>query len=180
MTLPVDDLGRQSVRSEVPPPVRSAPPLRPARPGSRSGVQAAPAAVQRRGGRNWSSNATLLTAVTVIISLGNYSYSFLVLHLMGARAFSRFSAAQGLLLVIGSGGMAAIPWAGTATQPRAKLRHTREKKRLEVSSSASQNTPARNGRTKRSTISCDRCHRASSAAAVRSGPVRSRAGAAAA
>jgi O-antigen/teichoic acid export membrane protein len=63
------------------------------------------------GGSGWGISASVVTAVTVLISLGNYLYSFIVVHLMGAREFSRFSAAQGLMLVLGSGCMAAIPWA---------------------------------------------------------------------
>jgi O-antigen/teichoic acid export membrane protein len=59
----------------------------------------------------WGMSASLVTVATVVISLGNYLYSFLVVHLMSAREFSRFSAAQGLMLVLGSGCMAAIPWA---------------------------------------------------------------------
>ncbi len=61
--------------------------------------------------RSWGGTAALLTLATVGVSLGNYVYSFLVVHLMSARDFSRFSGAQGLMLVLGSGAMAAIPWA---------------------------------------------------------------------
>jgi O-antigen/teichoic acid export membrane protein len=139
MTVPVDDRGRQRSQPEavtlparpeaLPPPPESllAPPESDRRAEDRrledrraedlpaedlrAEPTADPGSPHRRSARDWGSNATLLTAVTVIISLGNYSYSFLVLHLLGARAFSRFGAAQGLLLVIGSGGMAAIPWA---------------------------------------------------------------------
>lgn len=60
---------------------------------------------------NWGVNATVLTIATVVLSAGNYAYSFVIVHLLGAREFARFSAAQGLFLVIGSGCMAAIPWA---------------------------------------------------------------------
>ncbi len=60
---------------------------------------------------SWGGTAALLTLATVGVSLGNYVYSFLVVHLMSARDFSRFSGAQGLMLVLGSGCMAAIPWA---------------------------------------------------------------------
>jgi O-antigen/teichoic acid export membrane protein len=65
----------------------------------------------RRRRASWGVNATLLTIATVVLSAGNYAYSFVIVHLLGAREFARFSAAQGLLLVIGSGCMAAIPWA---------------------------------------------------------------------
>jgi O-antigen/teichoic acid export membrane protein len=62
-------------------------------------------------GVGWAANAGLITAITILISVGNYLYSFLVVHLTRPEEFSRFSAAQGLLVVLGSGSVAAVPWA---------------------------------------------------------------------
>ena len=48
--------------------------------------------------------------MTVVLSAGNYAFSFAIVHLLGPTEFAHFVAAQGLFLVIGSGCMAAIPW----------------------------------------------------------------------
>ena len=60
---------------------------------------------------NWGATAALLSVVTVFVSLGNYVFSLAILRLLPADQYTAFAAAQSLLLVIGSGVMAAIPWA---------------------------------------------------------------------
>ncbi len=61
--------------------------------------------------RGWHLGAGLLSASTVLISAGNYAYSLVAVRTLEPAEFSRFSAAQALLLVLGTGCMAAIPWA---------------------------------------------------------------------
>lgn len=61
--------------------------------------------------RSWALQASLLAGVTVVISAGNYAFSLTMAHLLRPGQFAQFSAAQGLLLVLGNGCMAAIPWA---------------------------------------------------------------------
>lgn len=53
----------------------------------------------------------LLTATTVAIGLSNYVMSLAVVRLLPASQFTEFAAAQGLLLVLGTGSLAAVPWA---------------------------------------------------------------------
>jgi O-antigen/teichoic acid export membrane protein len=47
----------------------------------------------------------------LVVSGGNYAFTLAVVHLLRPAEFARFSASQGLLLVLGNGCMAAIPWA---------------------------------------------------------------------
>ena len=61
--------------------------------------------------RPWALQASLLAGVTAVLSGGNYVFSLAVAHLLPPGQFAEFSAAQGLLLVLGNGCMAAIPWA---------------------------------------------------------------------
>lgn len=61
--------------------------------------------------RGWHLGAGILSASTVLISAGNYAYSLIAVRTLDPAEFSRFSAAQALLLVLGTGCMAAIPWA---------------------------------------------------------------------
>jgi O-antigen/teichoic acid export membrane protein len=53
----------------------------------------------------------MLSAATVLVSAGNYAFSLVAVRTLEPAEFSRFSAAQALLLVLGTGCMAAIPWA---------------------------------------------------------------------
>jgi O-antigen/teichoic acid export membrane protein len=65
----------------------------------------------RPSGDGWYLGAGILSASTVLISAGNYAYSLIAVRTLKPAEFSRFSAAQALLLVLGTGCMAAIPWA---------------------------------------------------------------------
>lgn len=55
--------------------------------------------------------ATLVSLTTVAISLANYAFSLLAVRILAPLAYARFASAQGLLLILGSGCMAAVPWA---------------------------------------------------------------------
>jgi O-antigen/teichoic acid export membrane protein len=55
--------------------------------------------------------ATLVSLTTVGISLVNYAFSLLAVRILAPLEYARFASAQGLLLVLGSGCMAAVPWA---------------------------------------------------------------------
>ena len=72
-----------------------------------------PQAVVSHGppGRGWYLGAGVLSAATVLVSAGNYAFSLVAVRTLEPAEFSRFSAAQALLLVFGTGCMAAIPWA---------------------------------------------------------------------
>lgn len=59
----------------------------------------------------WAKGAGALSLVTVVVSAGNYAYSLAGVRLLDTDEFASFAAAQGLLLVLGSGCMAAVPWA---------------------------------------------------------------------
>lgn len=61
--------------------------------------------------RSWGRNLGLMTVATVAVSAGNYAFSLVAVHLLAPQAFSTFAATQGLLLVLGTGCMAAVPWA---------------------------------------------------------------------
>ena len=62
-------------------------------------------------GGGWQRNAGLLSIATVVISAGNYGFSLVALRLLPPESFSRFAAGQAVLLILGNGAMAAIPWA---------------------------------------------------------------------
>lgn len=76
-----------------------------------SEVAAAGARLADRSAPEWGAHIVILSVATVIVSLGNYAFSLAILHLLPADEYTVFAAAQSLLLVIGSGVMAAIPWA---------------------------------------------------------------------
>lgn len=52
-----------------------------------------------------------VTATTILVGVANYSMSLVVVRYLPARQFSEFAAGQGLLLVLGTGSLAALPWA---------------------------------------------------------------------
>ena len=75
--------------------------------------------------RSWALQASLLAGVTVVVSGGNYAFSLVMARLLRPGQFATFSAAQGLLLVLGNGCMAAIPWAVAryiATSPGSRVK----------------------------------------------------------
>ncbi|PZS31992.1 MAG: hypothetical protein DLM58_10740 [Pseudonocardiales bacterium] len=53
----------------------------------------------------------LVTVTTILVGLANYGMSLVVVRYLPAREFSEFAAGQGLLLVLGTGSLAALPWA---------------------------------------------------------------------
>lgn len=71
------------------------------------------------------NHAAFISLVTILVSGANYGFSLAAVRLLPARAYGQFASAQGLLLVLGTGCMAAIPWAITKyisrnpTDPRA-------------------------------------------------------------
>lgn len=73
----------------------------------RTGTHAAPRQTQ---GETWRRGATFLTASTLLISVANYAFSLSMTSLLPADEFVDFVAIQSLLLVIGTGVMAAVPW----------------------------------------------------------------------
>lgn len=62
-------------------------------------------------GRRVERQALLLSLTTIGVSGANYVFSLLVIYLMAPADYVRYAAVQSLLLVLGSGCMAAIPWA---------------------------------------------------------------------
>jgi O-antigen/teichoic acid export membrane protein len=59
----------------------------------------------------WRRGAGILAISTIAIGLGNYAVALLMTRILSAHEFSRFASGQGLLLVLGTGSMAALPWA---------------------------------------------------------------------
>lgn len=57
------------------------------------------------------NQATFLSLATLIVSGANYGYSLAVIRLLPSREYAQFASVQGLLLVMGTASMAAIPWA---------------------------------------------------------------------
>lgn len=55
--------------------------------------------------------AAIVSATTVVTSVANYGFSLLVIRLLAAPDYVQYASVQSLLLVLGSGGMAAVPWA---------------------------------------------------------------------
>ena len=59
----------------------------------------------------WRRSVGLLAVATVGIGVANYLVAIVGVHLLPAAQFSDFAAGQGLLLVLGTGSFAALPWA---------------------------------------------------------------------
>ncbi|NRG42355.1 hypothetical protein HRK28_15685 [Rathayibacter sp. VKM Ac-2835] len=55
--------------------------------------------------------SAVVSATTLVVSIANYAFSLVLIHLLTAPDYVAYASAQSLLLVLGSGGMAAIPWA---------------------------------------------------------------------
>jgi O-antigen/teichoic acid export membrane protein len=56
-------------------------------------------------------HAAVVSATTLVVSIANYALSVLLIRLLAAPDYVAYASIQSLLLVLGSGGMAAIPWA---------------------------------------------------------------------
>jgi O-antigen/teichoic acid export membrane protein/polysaccharide pyruvyl transferase WcaK-like protein len=63
------------------------------------------------GSRSLAQQATLIALTTVGVSIVSYAWSLVLIRLLPVGDYGRFATAQGLLLVLGSGSMAAVPWA---------------------------------------------------------------------
>lgn len=59
----------------------------------------------------WRRSVGVLAVTTISIGVANYAMSLAIVRLLPAAQFSAFAAGQGLLLVLGTGSMAALPWA---------------------------------------------------------------------
>lgn len=62
------------------------------------------------GGRV-QQHAAVVSATTLVVSLANYAFSFALIRLLLPADYVAYASIQSLLLVLGSGAMAAIPWA---------------------------------------------------------------------
>ena len=56
-------------------------------------------------------HAAVVSATTLVVSIANYAFSLVLIRLLTAPDYVAYASIQSLLLVLGSGGMAAIPWA---------------------------------------------------------------------
>ncbi|KQM83935.1 hypothetical protein [Agromyces sp. Leaf222] len=56
-------------------------------------------------------HAAVVSATTLVVSIANYAFSLVLIRLLAAPDYVAYASIQSLLLVLGSGGMAAIPWA---------------------------------------------------------------------
>jgi len=56
-------------------------------------------------------HAAVVSATTLVVSLANYAFSLVLIRLLPVADYVTYASIQSLLLVLGSGGMAAIPWA---------------------------------------------------------------------
>jgi O-antigen/teichoic acid export membrane protein len=56
-------------------------------------------------------HAAVVSATTLVVSVANYVFSLVLIRLLTAPDYVAYASIQSLLLVLGSGGMAAIPWA---------------------------------------------------------------------
>lgn len=55
--------------------------------------------------------AAVISVTTLVVSIANYLFSLLLIRLLAAPDYVAYASIQSLLLVLGSGAMAAIPWA---------------------------------------------------------------------
>jgi O-antigen/teichoic acid export membrane protein len=60
---------------------------------------------------SWRRSVGLLAVATIAIGVANYGTSLAAVHLLPAASFADYAAGQGLLLVLGTGSFAALPWA---------------------------------------------------------------------
>ena len=56
-------------------------------------------------------HAAVVSVTTLVVSIANYAFSLVLIRLLAAPDYVAYASVQSLLLVLGSGGMAAIPWA---------------------------------------------------------------------
>lgn len=56
-------------------------------------------------------NAAVVSATTLVVSIANYAFSLVLIRMLAAPDYVAYASIQSLLLLLGSGGMAAIPWA---------------------------------------------------------------------
>lgn len=61
--------------------------------------------------RRLSRGATALSLSTVAVSGANYAFALLMARLLGPGDYVAYASVQSVLLVLGAGGMAAVPWA---------------------------------------------------------------------
>ncbi|GAB7192561.1 hypothetical protein NUM3379_32700 [Kineococcus sp. NUM-3379] len=83
------------------------------RPAPAAPVAQVPAAAAAQGisDRAVQRQAALVSLVTVVVSAANYGFSLLVIRLLSAADYVQYASVQSLLLVLGTGCMAAVPWA---------------------------------------------------------------------
>ncbi|NUU17113.1 hypothetical protein HP550_07600 [Cellulomonas humilata] len=55
--------------------------------------------------------AVLLSATSLVVAGANYAFALVLVHVLSAGDYVAYASVQSLLLVLGSGAMAAIPWA---------------------------------------------------------------------
>lgn len=55
--------------------------------------------------------AALLSATNLVVAGANYAFSLLLVRVLAAQDYVAYASVQSLLLVLGSGAMAAVPWA---------------------------------------------------------------------
>ncbi|MBE7187643.1 lipopolysaccharide biosynthesis protein [Jatrophihabitans endophyticus] len=86
---------------------------RPAPAGPVAGTPAGETSVAhgRVQGGHWRRSVGVLAVATILIGLANYLTSLIAAHLLPAAQFDEFAAGQSLLLVLGTGSFAALPWA---------------------------------------------------------------------
>ncbi len=65
----------------------------------------------RGDGEAVQAGASLLTVSTVVVSAANYLFSLVLIRLLAPSDFVRYVSVQSVLLVLGTGCMAAVPWA---------------------------------------------------------------------
>lgn len=56
-------------------------------------------------------HAAVVSVTTLVVSVANYAFSLVLIRLLAAPDYVAYASIQSLLLVLGSGAMAAIPWA---------------------------------------------------------------------
>lgn len=61
--------------------------------------------------RRLARGATALSLSTVVVSGANYAFALLMARLLGAGDYVAYASVQSVLLILGAGGMAAVPWA---------------------------------------------------------------------
>ena len=72
---------------------------------------AATQSTQSTASTQWGRSVGVLAIATIAIGLANYGTSLVAAHLLPTAQFDVFAAGQSLLLVLGTGSFAALPWA---------------------------------------------------------------------